>query len=155
MLRKNAWIGVVFLVFLLPATLWAQEMMHGKWWDDKAITEELQLTASEKKTLDEKYIENRRKMIDLKSEIEKNRFELDVLLGAQEMDKEKIMARYDSLEQTRTKLSKLRFEMLMDVRETIGAERFQELKSMHRDRDRKEIKRFMRDRSSYRDRDRD
>jgi hypothetical protein len=71
------------------------------------------------------------------------------------MDKEKIMARYESLEQTRTKLSKLRFEMLMDVRETIGAERFQELKSMHRDRDRKEIKRFMRDRSSYRDRDSD
>jgi Spy/CpxP family protein refolding chaperone len=153
MLRRSTLIGVLFLVVLLPATLLAQEIMHGKWWHHKSIVSELQLTDSEKKTLDEKYTESRRKMIDLKSEIEKHRFELDLLLGAQDMDKQKIMERYDSLEQTRTQLSKLRFAMLMDVRETIGPDRFQELKSMRRDRDRKEIKRFMRDRSSYRDRD--
>ena len=158
MLRKNAWIGLLFLVVFLPSSLLAQEMMHGKWWRDKSIIQELGLTESEEKALEEKYIESRRKMIDLKSEIEKHRFELDLLLGAKDAERPKIMERYNSLEQARAKLSKERFEMLMDVRETIGAERFQDLKFMHRDRDRRdrdrsEMKRFRRDRYSSRERD--
>ena len=154
MLRKKVWIGLIFLVVFMPSTLLARGMMmHGKWWHNKSILAELELTDTERQVLDEKYTENRRKMIELKSEIEKHRFELELLLGAQDLDKQMIMERYDSLEQTRTKLSKQRFAMLMEVRETIGAERFQELKAMHRDRDRKDVKRFLRHRSSYRDLD--
>ena len=76
---------------------------------------------------------------------------MDLLLDMKEMDREKIMKQYDDLEQTRTELSKQRFQMLMDVRETIGAERYQELKTMHRDRDREDSKRFSKDRPSHRD----
>lgn len=158
MLRKNAWIGLLFFVVFLPSTLLAQEVMHGKWWRDKSIIQELELTDSEEKILEEKYVESRRKMIDLKSQIEKQRFELDLLLGAKDVNKQEIMERYNSLEQTRANLSKVRFEMLMDVRETIGVERFQDLKFMHRDRDRRnrdryERKRSRRDKYSTRDRD--
>jgi hypothetical protein len=158
MLRKNVWIGLLLLIVFLPSTLLAQEMMHGKWWRNKSIIQELELTDGEEKILEEKYVESRRKMIVLKNEIEKQRFELDLLLGAKDVDKQKIMERYNSLEQARADLSKVRFEMLMDVRETIGVERFQDLKFMHRDRDRrardrKEIKRSRRDSYSSRDRD--
>ncbi|MDX1775585.1 MAG: periplasmic heavy metal sensor [Desulfobulbales bacterium] len=157
MLRKNIVSGLLFAVVFMPSILLAQEMMPGKWWHDKAIVNELQLTDSEKKELDRKYIENRRKMIDLKSQIEKNRFELDLLLGMEDLDKEKAMEYYDNLERARSELSKQRFEMLMGVRETIGAERFQELKSMHRTRGRKENKKSPKEKSSYRynKRDRD
>ncbi|KPK35619.1 MAG: hypothetical protein AMK70_04975 [Nitrospira bacterium SG8_35_1] len=158
MLRKNAWIGLLFFVVFLPSTLLAQEVMHGKWWRDKSIIRELDLTDSEEKILEEKYVESRRKMIDLKNEIEKLRFELDLLLGAKDVNKQEIMERYNSLEQARANLSKVRFEMLMDVRETIGVERFQDLKFMHRDRDRRnrdryETKRFRRDKYYPRERD--
>jgi hypothetical protein len=158
MLRKNAWIGLLFFVVFLPSTLLAQEVMHGKWWRDKSIIRELELTDSEEKILEEKYVESRRKMIDLKNEIEKLRFELDLLLGAKDVNKQEIMERYNSLEQARANLSKVRFQMLMDVRETIGVERFQDLKFMHRDRDRRnrdryEKKRSRRDKYSTRDRD--
>ena len=153
MLRKSVWSGLLFLVVFLPSTLLGQGMMHGKWWHDKSIVEELELTDSEKQDLDEKYIDGRRKMIDLKSEIEKQRFELDLLLGTRDIDKQKIMERFESLEQARSELSRTRFEMIMGVREIIGAERFQELESMHRDRDRKEAKRFSKDRSYYKERD--
>jgi hypothetical protein len=153
MLRKGAWRGLLVLVVFLPSTLCAQERMHGKWWYNKSIVHELELTDSEKKDLDEKYIDGRRKMIDLKSEIEKQRFELDLLLGTSDADKREVMERFGSLEEARSKLSRARFEMIMEVREIIGAERFRELKSMHRDRDRKDAKRFSKDRSYYRERD--
>jgi Spy/CpxP family protein refolding chaperone len=153
MLRKSVWSGLLLLVVFLPSTLLGQGMLHGKWWHDKSIVDELELTDSEKQDLDEKYIDGRRKMIDLKSEIEKQRFELDLLLGTRGIDKQKIMERFESLEQARSELSRTRFEMIMGVREIIGAERFQELKSMHRDRDRKDAKRFSKDRSYYKERD--
>ena len=153
MLRKSSWCGWLFLVVFLPATLLAQDTMHGKWWYNKEIVNELELTDREKKDLEEKYIESRRKMIDLKSEIEKQRFELDLLLGSSNADKQEIMARFGNLEQARSKLSRTRFGMLMEVREIIGPERFQKLKSMHRERSRKDTKRFSKDRSSYRERD--
>ena len=88
MLRKSVWIGLLLLVVFLPSTLLARGMMHGKWWNDKSIVKELNLTDSEKKEIDEKYTESRRKMIELKYEIQKQRFELDILLGTQDADKQ-------------------------------------------------------------------
>jgi hypothetical protein len=155
MLRKSIWSGLLLLVVFLPSILLAQGLMHGKWWYDKSITKELELTDAEKKELDEKYIESRRKMIDLKSEIEKQRFELNLLLGTSDADRQAIVARYDSLEQARANLSKARFEMLLGIRDTIGAERYQDLKLMYRGRGGKDAGGFQQNRSHYRGMDRD
>ena len=153
MLRKNAWFVLVLFVVFLPSTLLAQEMMHGKWWNNSAVAEELKLTDSERKILEEKYTEGRRKMIDLKSEVEKERLELDIALEKQEANKDQIVERYDNLENARKKLSKERFGLLIEVREVIGVARFQSLKEMHRSRTRDKMDRRSKDRSSYRERD--
>lgn len=134
MLRKNLLVGLLFLLVCLPSTLMAQGMMPGKWWHNRSVCQELGLSDEETKILDEKYNASRRSMIDLKSEVERQRFELDLLLNNPESDKQEIRDRFEILEQARTKLSKERFEMFMTIRDTIGAERFQELKLMRRDR---------------------
>ena len=153
MLRKNAWFVLVLFVVFLPSTLLAQEMMHGKWWNNSAVAEELKLTDSERKILEEKYTEGRRKMIDLKSEVEKERLELDIALEKREANKDQIIERYDNLENARKKLSKELFGLLIEVREVIGVARFQSLKEMHRSRTRDKMDRRSKDRSSYRERD--
>ena len=151
MLRKKAWFVLVLLVVFLPSTLLAQEMMYGKWWQNKEMVGELQLTDGEKKILDEKYTESRRKMIDLKSEVEKERLELDIVLDKQDANKGQIIERYDSLENARKKLSKERFGMILEVREIIGVERFQALKAMHRSKTRDRGSRHSKDRSYRKD----
>jgi hypothetical protein len=152
MLRNKTWFVLVLLIVFLPSTLLAQEMRHGKWWNNRAAAEELQLTDGEKKHLEEKYTESRRKMIDLKSEVEKERLELDIVLDKQDMNKGQIIEHYDRLEKARAKLSKERFRLLTDVREIIGVERFQTLKEMHRSKMRDKKDRRFQDRSSHRDR---
>jgi Spy/CpxP family protein refolding chaperone len=132
MLRKKAWFVLVMLAVLLPSTLLAQEMMHGKWWNNSAVADEVKLTDTETERLEAKYTESRRKMIDLKSEVEKERLELDIILDKQDANKDQITERYNSLEKAREKLSKERFGMLLEMREIIGAERFQTLKEIHR-----------------------
>jgi hypothetical protein len=146
MLKKNVWMILALFLVFLPTLLPAQEMMHGKWWQNKAMVEQLALTDSEKKILDEKYTESRRKMVDLKSEVERERLELDILLDSQDAKKEQIAERYDSLEKARAKLSKERFGLLMEVRDIVGVDRFQELKSMYRDRDRDRTRKRFSDR---------
>ena len=132
MLRKKAWFVLVMLAVLLPSTLLAQEMMHGKWWNNSAVADEVKLTDTERERLDAKYTEGRRGMIDLKSEVEKERLELDIILDKQDANKDQITERYNSLEKAREKLSKERFGMFLEMREIIGAERFQTLKEIHR-----------------------
>ena len=94
MLRKNGWLVLVMFAVLLPSTLLAQEMMHGKWWQDKTAAEEMKLTDGERKLLDEKYTASRRKMIDLKSEVEKERLELDIILAVQSLQQPGIFHRF-------------------------------------------------------------
>ena len=153
MLRKKTWLVLALFVIFLPSTLLAQEMMHGKWWNNSAVADELKLTDSERKNLEEKYTEGRRRMIGLKSEVEKERLELEIALEKQDANKDQIVERYDNLENARKKLSKERFGMLIEVREVIGVERFQSLKEMHRSRTRDKMDRRSKDRSSYRERD--
>jgi Spy/CpxP family protein refolding chaperone len=152
MLRKHAWFAVVLLVAFLPTTLLAQEMMHGKWWNNKSVSEEMQLTDGERKQLDEKYTQSRRKMVNLKSEVEKERLELDIALDEKEADKDQINKRYDKLERARSELSKERFRLLTDVRDIVGVERFQTLKSIYRNK-KDRMERGYKDRSNHRKRD--
>ncbi len=152
MLRKNAWLVLVMFAVLLPSTLLAQEMMHGKWWQDKAVAEKMKLTDGERKLLDEKYTASRRKMINLKSEVEKERLELDIVLDKQDADKGQLNEQYERLEKARAKLSKERFGLVTEVRGIIGTERFQTLKAMHRSKTRNKMGRHSKDRSSYKDR---
>ena len=148
MIGKNTWFCMVLMLVFLPATLMAQEMMHGKWWLNKTMTDELQLTDVERQNLENSYTESRRRMIDLKGEVERQRFELDIILGKQDADKEAILAQYTKLEDARTELSKERFRLLIEVREIIGTERFQELKELYRDRAKDKMGRYPRGRWS-------
>ena len=147
MLRKHAWFVLVMFVVFLPSTLLAQEMMHGKWWNNSGVATELKLTDGERKILEEKYAESRRKMIDLKSEVEKERLELDLVLDKQDANNDQIGERFDKLENARKKLSKERFGMLIEIREILGVDRFQALKEMQRSKTRNREDRHSKDRS--------
>ena len=148
MLRKKILFVLVLLVVFLPSTILAQEMMHGKWWNNSAMADELKLTDSERKILDEKYTDSRRKLIDLKSDVEKERLELDIVLDKQDSMRTQIAEQYNRLENARAKLSKERFGLIIEVREIIGVERFQELKAIHRSKAGNKMDRRFKDRSS-------
>ena len=50
----------------------------GKWWQLPKVAKELNLTSEEQKKLDELFVSSRRKMIDLKNNVEKEKFELEL-----------------------------------------------------------------------------
>jgi Spy/CpxP family protein refolding chaperone len=148
MLSNKVCFALVALLLFLPSILFGQEMMDGKWWQNKRIAEKLEITNSEKQSLDDKYVAGRRKLITLKGEVEMERFELDTLLDREDSKRDTITAQFNKLETARSKLSAERFNMLLEVRDIIGIERFQQLKSAHRDRRKKMVERIKKERGS-------
>ncbi|MGD8755336.1 MAG: periplasmic heavy metal sensor, partial [Desulfobacterales bacterium] len=83
--------------------------------------------------LDRLYENSHRKLIDLKSAVKREQFELDTLLGKEPVDDAKVRKQFKRLEKARTDLANERLGFVIRVREIIGADRFQQLKTSYKD----------------------
>lgn len=132
MLKNRVLAGIVLLALIIAPTIAkAQEMPFGKWWHNASMSKQLNLSQAEKNLLDDAFRESRRKLIDLKSRVEREQFELENLLESPELDQSAVMGQFKRLEQARTDLSAERFRFLLQIRETLGQERFRHIKTFH------------------------
>ena len=130
---KRVWIGIL-LIFTasLAGTAFGQDVPSGKWWYNKNVVQNLNLTKKEVRTLDQLYAKSHRKLIKLKNAVEREQFELDELLGEKTVDDAKVRKQFRQLEKARTELADERLGFVIGVREIIGAERFQQLKTSYK-----------------------
>ena len=132
---KKIYIGVLlFCIFMLPQSVMAQKGPFGKWWHNPDISSQLNLTEQEKTRLDNQFVESRRKLIELKSDVQKQRFELETLLEMEELDEDALNEQFKGLEKARNKLANERFRFLKESRKILGKERFQNVKRMFKER---------------------
>ena len=69
---KKIFAGVLLLsIAALPQMVMCQNGPAGKWWHNPATAKQLNLTEQEIIRLDNQYVESRRKLIDLKSDLQK------------------------------------------------------------------------------------
>jgi hypothetical protein len=133
MLARRFQIGLLLFIWVvLPANSLAQDVPSGKWWRLPRVAERLSLTDDEKGQLESLFVDNRRKLIDLKAGLERERFELENLLEGEELDEAVVMEQFKRLEGARTNLAREHFRFLLEVRKIVGFERFQSLKTFYR-----------------------
>lgn len=130
---KRILIGIM-LVFMisLPDFAGGQDIPSGKWWYNQKVVQNLNLTQSEIHKLDELYVDSHRRLIELKNTVEREQFELDTLLGEKTVDDAKVRQQFKRLESARTDLADERLRFIIRVREIIGADRFQQLKTSYK-----------------------
>jgi len=116
---------------MIPTLVSAQEMIGRKWWHLPQSVKFVELSNQEKEKLDEMYVETKRKLIDLKSAVEKEQFELDIILDKKISGDAAAMEQFNKLEKARWNLAKERFSFLLSIRKLIGFERFQQVKQVH------------------------
>lgn len=68
------------------------------------MSEQLNLSEEEKSKLDKIFVESRRKLIDLKSSVEREQFELENLLESEVLDEAAVMEQFKRLEKARGNL---------------------------------------------------
>ena len=149
--------GMLLLALVLSPTIaTGQKVPAGKWWQVPRLADELNLTDEQKQQLDELHLNNRRRLIELKSNVERERLELGNLLESQTLDEVAVVRQFEKLENARTTMATERFRYFIQVRKTIGYDRFQRLKTVfreiRRERGRQESDRFGDQRGDRQDR---
>ena len=130
---KKVWVGILLIFMInLPGLAAGQDVPSGKWWYNKKVAKNLNLTQKEIRQLDQLYVDSHRELIKLKNAVEREQFELDTLLGKKTVDDAKVREQFKRLESARTDLADERLGFVMGVREIIGAERFQQLKTSYK-----------------------
>ena len=152
MLNKTCILLPLLLFLAAPVTVMGKDMPAGKWWHRSAMATKLNLSESEKNTLDQKYIQSRRNMIKLKHVVESEGFELEVLLESEPLIDDKALEQHIRLQKARSDLANERFRFVIEVRKIIGLDRFQELKTTFQ---KMRFKKGFRRRSSAAERERD
>ena len=130
---RNVFSGVFLVIWLVaPVTTTAQDVPAGKWWYNPKIQKNLKLSRDEIAKLDKLFANSRRKLIKLKSEVENEQFELDQLLSKKKVNDTEVKKQFQKLEQARKNLANERLQFVIGVRNILGAERFQQLKTYYR-----------------------
>jgi Spy/CpxP family protein refolding chaperone len=125
---KRILIGILMIFMVsLPDFAGGQDIPAGKWWYNQEIVQNLKLTQSEIHQLDQLYVDSHRRLIELKSAVERERFELDTLLGKKTVDDAKVRQQFKRLESARTALADERLRFVIRVREIMGVNRYQQL----------------------------
>jgi Spy/CpxP family protein refolding chaperone len=128
---KGIFILVTAIVWVfVPMDSQGARMPLGKWWHTPRVAEQLNLNGREKEQLDELFIQTTRRMIDLRSAVERERLELSILMDKEAMDEDAVKGQFKKLEQARASLAAERFRFILAVRKILGAARFQSLKTL-------------------------
>jgi Spy/CpxP family protein refolding chaperone len=121
---------ILLIIFLIaPVIAAGQDVPTGKWWYNPKIQKNLNLSDNEVGKLDKLFANSRRKLIKFKSEVEHQQFELDQLLSQKTVNDAKVKKQFQKLEKARNKLANERLQFVIGVRNLLGPDRFQQLKS--------------------------
>ncbi len=128
---------VIIAIFMLTGTGYSKtrgsggqnnfKMPHGKWWRLPAIQKSLNVTPDEQKQLDQLYKDSRKKMIDLKATVEKEKLDLEVIMDSEVFNKATCLKQFQALADAKTKLSSERFSFITEIRALFGQERYLKL----------------------------
>ena len=127
MLKNVFKVTLAVLLLVTPSPIFAQYRSSGKWWRMASVVKKLNLSDDEVQQLEKAFRESNLKLIQLKSRLEIEQFELENLMDSKSLNDDAINKQYEKLEKARADLGMERFRFLLKVRKIVGNERFQEL----------------------------
>jgi Spy/CpxP family protein refolding chaperone len=131
--KRISVMATALLLLSFPMSAVGARMSYGKWWHLPGVEKDLDLKEQEKKELDSLFVESRRSLLDLKSVLEKERFELDNLMEQPALEEGAAVKQFEKLEKARAALAAERFRFLLGVRKILGSVRYQSLKMLFRE----------------------
>lgn len=120
---------VLISCLLIPSVSRGEEIYPGKWWRIPEVAGKLDLTVDQKQQLDDLFMDNRGKLVELKSALERERNQLNSILEKEPVSEAAVMAQLKKLEAAQTDLSAERLRFGLGVRKILGYEKFQSLKT--------------------------
>ncbi len=114
----------------------------GKWWKNSEIVRELQLSEAQTNQIEQTFLEQRLKLIDLRAELEKQEARLQPLIEADQPDESKVSAQIDQVLAARGRLEKANALMMLSIRRVLSVEQWKKLQAIQQERERMERRRM-------------
>jgi Spy/CpxP family protein refolding chaperone len=129
--RSLAAVLAAIMLFLLPRVSQANEIPPGRWWHIPYFAEQLNITDQQKDELDKLFDYNRRRLAELKKQVEDQKTELLKAIDEEHLNENTAIAQMKALESTRTLLAATHFSYSLEVRKLLGHDRFEMLKTLY------------------------
>ncbi len=129
--RSLAAILAAIMLLLLPRVSQANEIPPGRWWHIPYFAEQLDITDQQKDELDKLFDHNRRRLAELKKQVEDQKTDLLKAIDEEHLNENTAIAQMKTLESTRTLLAATHFSYSLEVRKLLGHDRFQKLKILY------------------------
>ncbi len=114
----------------------------GKWWKNSEIVRELQLNEAQANQIEQTFLEQRLKLIDLRAELEKQEARLQPLIEADQPDEAKVSAQIDQVLAARGRLEKANALMMLSIRRVLTVEQWKKLQGIQQEHERMERRRM-------------
>jgi hypothetical protein len=139
MMRKKM-VSIVALVTVLSTGLLVPDLLAfkgsltgDKWWQLPAVKEKLQLTHDQIRKINTLWIEHRKHIIDIRSDIEKNYIDLENLMGQPMVLWQEAYKLAERLGELHSQRAKERIKMAIDIRQELTIEQFEKLRDIRRE----------------------
>lgn len=125
---------MVLINFSVPNILaFKPPIVGGKWWDRPGVKDKLQLTPDQTRKINKIWIEHRKRIIDIRSDIEKSYLDLENLMGQPMIDRQEAYNLAGRLGQLHSQQAEERIRMAIDIRQELSIEQFEKLKVLRRE----------------------
>ena len=105
----------------------------GRWWYRPAVKDKLQLTPDQINKINKVWIEHRKRIIDIRGDIEKAYLDLEALMGQPMVDIQEAYKLAERLGQLQARRTEERIRMAIGIRQELSIEQFEELKGLRRE----------------------
>src|SRR6516165_7741642 len=107
-----------------------QTGLNGTWWREASWIKALELTPDQRKKMDDAFLQNRIRLIDLSAVLEKEELLLEPLVeNIRPEDEAKIVAQIDKVADARAGLEKANARMLLAIRQILTQDQWNKLQS--------------------------
>jgi Spy/CpxP family protein refolding chaperone len=107
-------------------------MPQGRWWNNPEMVQRLGLTTDQQKKMDDIFLQNRLRLIDLNAAVQKEEVIMEPLMAADSPDETRILAQIDKVAQARAELEKANARLLLGIRRVLTQEQWKKLQAEER-----------------------
>jgi len=138
-MRKKM-VSIAALVTVLSTGLLVPDLLAfkgsltgGKWWQLPAVKEKLQLSHDQIRKINTLWIEHRKHIIDIRSDMEKTYIDLENLMGQPMVVWQEAYKLAERLGELHSQRAKEQIKMAIDIRQELTIEQFEKLRDIRRE----------------------
>lgn len=105
----------------------------GKWWYRPAVKDKLQLTPDQINKISKVWIEHRKRIIDIRGNIEKAYLDLESIMSQPVVDTQVAYTLAERLGQLQARRTEERIRMVIEIRRELSIEQFEKLRGLRRE----------------------